>query len=168
MTRYEMIYQINHSHYLERMQSTLWGRIDRFLSALIFFLGASVFASLKGTMTYGALIALFSAISFIYQFGKASAAADLQAIRYLQLIRNEPALTDEQLKAELLRVESIDTKAWHILEFAAQQRATIALGLKDDTPINLTRCQKIFSWLAGGLPNQADYLANNVKKPGEE
>lgn len=167
MTRHEMIYQINYSHYVERMQATICARIDRLLSVLTLILGASVFADFKGTMAYGALIAIISSVSFIYQFGKAAAVADSQSTRYLQLIRNEPSLSDDALKSEFLKLEAVDSKVWNVLELAAQQRATIALGLKDDTPITLTRYQKIISWLAGGLPNQGDYLTNNVEKLSE-
>ncbi|MBK5146026.1 hypothetical protein I2494_20385, partial [Budviciaceae bacterium BWR-B9] len=88
--------------------------------------------------------------------------------KYLLLIRKAPDLDDKPLKEELIKLEDFDSKVWHSLEFAAYQRATMALGLKDESPVNLTRREKIISWLAGGLINQKEYYDKCVLKPGEK
>ncbi|MBV7694095.1 hypothetical protein KV701_20490, partial [Limnobaculum sp. M2-1] len=118
MDRDTIIFELNHSYYLEKMHATLFGRIDRFLYLIIIFLGASVFASFKGTFVFGGLIALVSALSFVYQFGKASAYADDRSKKYLLLIRKAPDLDDKPLKEELIKLEDFDSKVWHSLEFA--------------------------------------------------
>ena len=58
MEKNTIIFELNHSYYLEKMHATLFGRIDRFLYLITIFLGASVFASFKGTFVFGGLISL--------------------------------------------------------------------------------------------------------------
>lgn len=160
--RHDIIYDINYSYALEKMQATLCGRVDRFLSFLILFFGAAVFADFRGTIFYGGLIACVAAFNSVYQFGKNSAVAQSRAYQYLALIRDVDSLENEQLVSKLKLMEKDDSHIFSILRNAAQQRATICLGLRDNPPIKLTKFEKIISWLAGDLPNQSEYLKNNT------
>lgn len=162
ITRHNIIYDINYSYALEKMQSTLCGRVDRFLSFLMLFFGAAVFADFRGTVFYGGLIACTAAFNSVYNFGKKSAVAQSRAYQYLALIRDIDILETDQLLSRLKLIEKDDSHIFSVLCNAAQQRATIALGLRDDPAIKLTRFEKIVSWLAGDLPNQSEYLKNNT------
>lgn len=162
MTRHDTIIDITYSYYLEKMQSTLCGRIDRFLSFLTLFLGAAIFADFHGTIIYGGIIAIIASLNTVYRFGKESELSHQRAQHYLLLKRNKESLSDEQLNNELKNLEKDDGFIFSVLCNAAQQRSTIVLGLRDNPAIKLTTFEKIISWLAGNLPNQSEYLANNT------
>lgn len=165
MARQDILVDLNHSYYVEKMQSTLCGRIDRALSFIIVFLGASVFGDFfHASIYYGILIAFIATLNGIYQFGKKSAQAKDRAYQYLVLIRDADSekLSDIELSEKFKKLEKHDSDVFSILCNAAQQRATIVLGLRDNPAIKLTRLEKIVSWLAGNLPNQSEYLKNNT------
>lgn len=57
MSRYDLIFDITYSHYVEKMFATLTGRIDRLMTFLIILSGCGVFVSITGYVWFGAFIA---------------------------------------------------------------------------------------------------------------
>lgn len=115
-------------------------------------------------MFYGALIALITAISFIYQFGKASAFANERAREYLRLMRRIPSITDdEQLLKEFDELESSDSKVCSLLDDAVYQKTVKSLGLTDEFPVTLSPIKKVASFIAGCLQDKNDYLKNHAE-----
>lgn len=151
MSRQDLIFDINYSYYLEKMFSTLTGRIDRIMTFLIILSGCGVFVSITGYVWFGAFIAALSISQVVYQFSRSSGVATEQARIYLELITDEESLTDEELQARFKQLQSVDSKAWGCLELPAHKRTAIALE-RPDTTRELASLEKLAAWLAGDLP----------------
>ena len=151
MSRQDLIFDINYSYYLEKMFSTLKGRIDRLMTFLIILSGCGVFVSITGYVWFGAFIAALSVSQVVYQFSRVSGIATEQARIYLELITDEESLTDEELQARFKQIQNADSKPWGCLELPAHKRAAIALE-RTDTTRDLTNSEKLAAWLAGDLP----------------
>ncbi|EAC0780288.1 hypothetical protein RKT29_002062 [Salmonella enterica subsp. enterica serovar Lome] len=153
MNRQNCIFDAMYSYHLEKMFCTITGRIDRLITFVIILSGCSVFASVSGYMWFGAIVAALSICLVVFQFSRASGAAEEHAREYLTLITDEPELTDEALLARFKRLQASDSSTWSVLNSAAYLRSCIALGLpipEDASELSVT--EKIMSWLAGDLP----------------
>ncbi|HFL7554967.1 TPA: hypothetical protein ACG45K_003069, partial [Klebsiella pneumoniae] len=84
---------------------------------------------------------------------RSSGIATEQARLYLELITDEPSLTDEELLARFKHLQNADSKPWGCLELPAQKRATIVLGLTDTTR-ELSKQEVFAARLAGDLPRK--------------
>jgi len=151
MSRHDDIFDITYSHNLEKMFSTITGRVDRLITLIIILAGCSVFVSISGSMLFGGLIAALSVCQVVFQFSRASGISEGQYRKYLSLISDESSLTDDELHSRLKSIQELDTNPWSILKKAAFKRACISLGLPDTTP-GFSRSEKLMSWLAGDLP----------------
>ncbi|ELQ6039646.1 hypothetical protein R2226_003836 [Cronobacter sakazakii] len=153
MTRHDIIFDINYSHYMEKMFCTITSRIDKLISVILMMLGCAVFAPYSGNFIFGAFIAAFSAIQFIYQFGKQSGLAQEQSKKYLELMTESERYDDIELLNRLNDLQKNDCSVWSVFESAAHKKAAIKLGLEDSTsPLNFT--EKFFAFFAGGLPKE--------------
>lgn len=153
MSRYDLIFDITYSHYVEKMFATLTGRIDRLMTFLIILSGCGVFVSITGYVWFGAFIAALSVSQVVYQFSRSSGIATEQARLYLELITDEPSLTDEELLARFKKLQNADSKPWGCLELPAQKRAAISLD-RTDKNRDLTKQEMFSAWLAGDLPRK--------------
>ncbi|AXS44318.1 MULTISPECIES: hypothetical protein [Klebsiella pneumoniae complex] len=153
MSRYDLIFDITYSHYVEKMFATLTGRIDRLMTFLIILSGCGVFVSITGYAWFGAFIAALSVSQVVYQFSRSSGIATEQARLYLELITDEPSLSDEELLARFKHLQNADSKPWGCLELPAQKRAAISLD-RTDKNRELTKQEMFSAWLAGDLPRK--------------
>lgn len=153
MSRDDVIFDLNHSYYLENMYSTLMGRIDKTASLLLIVLGGTAFASFTNVFVYGISVAIISTAQFIFQPGKQEGMAGEHAKKYLQLITLSDTLDDALLLERFNELQSLDSKPWGSLRNAAQRRATITLGLSDSQP-ELSKWEAFWSWVAGDLPRK--------------
>lgn len=151
MNRDDIIFDINYSHYLEKMFATLTGRIDRIITFIIILSGCGVFVSISGYMIFGAIISALSISQVVFQFSRASGVAAEHARKYLALITDEPELSNEELSSRFKLLQDSDSEPWGVLKPAAHKRATIVLGRKDNTR-SLTRKEAFFARLGGDLP----------------
>ncbi|MCO6556034.1 hypothetical protein [Gilliamella sp. BG6] len=155
-----LIFDIHYNYYSNKMTSLLLGRVDRFLSFIVVFLGGAVFADVKNSMWYGLIIALSMALKQVFQFSESSARADSQCKAFLRLIRDESHINcDLELTKQIQDVEKNDIHHLKAIEFAAMQRATIVLraDVECDSVVSLSRLQKLVAWFAGDLPEEKDY-----------
>jgi hypothetical protein len=155
-----LIFDIHYNYYCNKMTSLLLGRIDRFLSFIVVFLGGAVFADVKSAMWYGLIIALSMALKQVFQFSESSAKADSQCKAFLRLIRDESHIKcDLELTKQIQDVEKNDIHHLKAIEFAAMQRTTIVLraDVDRDSVVSLSRLQKLAAWFAGDLPEEKDY-----------
>ncbi|ELN2576664.1 hypothetical protein RY966_002383 [Enterobacter kobei] len=151
MSRHNDIFDINYSYHLEKMFSTITGRIDKAITTVIILSGCAVFSSMTGTIWFGALIASLSIIQVVFLFSRASVISEGQSRKYLALINDEPTLTDAELNARKKSLEELDTNPWSLLKNAAHRRACISLGFDVNNP-DPGMLEKAFSWFAGDLP----------------
>ncbi|EPL2278134.1 hypothetical protein WJD09_004202 [Klebsiella pneumoniae] len=89
----------------------------------------------------------------VYQFSRSSGIATEQARLYLELITDEPSLSDEELLARFKHLQNADSKPWGCLELPAQKRAAISLD-RTDKNRELTKQEMFSAWLAGDLPRK--------------
>lgn len=153
MTRHDIIFDINYSHYMEKMFCVITSRIDKLISVILMMLGFAVFAPYSGSFIFGAFIAALSAIQFIYQFGKQSGLAQEQSKKYLELMTSAEKYDDTELLNRLNELQKNDCSVWSVFESAAHKKAAIKLGLEDTSmPLNFT--EKFIAFFAGGLPKE--------------
>ena len=135
------------------MQATFYNRLDRFMSFAQIMLGSAIFAAYGSLPIFGAVVAGISAISFVWQPGKAAMLCEVQAKKMKELINKPSSFSDEELHAAYSKAEEGDTPTLGLLRDAAYKRALIALGRSSEAmDIRLSIPEKIASWLAGDLP----------------
>ncbi|HEC0656731.1 TPA: hypothetical protein R1S00_004057 [Enterobacter hormaechei] len=151
MNRDDIIFDIHYSHYLEKMFATLTGRIDRIITFIIILSGCGVFVSVTGYFIVGALIAALSICQVVFQFSRASGVAAEHARKYLALITDEPALSNEELLSRFKLLQDSDSEPWGSLKPAAHKRASVVLGRIDNSRA-LTSKEAFLARLGGDLP----------------
>lgn len=153
MTREDNLFDLTLSYYLELSFARVTGRLDYAITAIILLSSCSAFAWLAGTRFFAVIIAILTVIQLLYQFGKKSGGAQEQARRYQQLILNASRLNADELHQQRLEIEKNDSDAWSVLQPAAYKRATLVLGLEDQTQ-PLTKFEWVFSFIGGNLPKR--------------
>lgn len=159
-SRDDLVFDIHYNYFCNKMTSLLFGRIDRFLSFLVVFLGGAVFADVKNSIWYGLTIALSMALKQVFQYAEISAKADSQYKAFLRLMREESHIqSNEELTKQFNELEKNDIHHLKSIEFAAMQRATIVLrsDVEGDSVVSLSWPQKLVAWFAGDLPEEKDY-----------
>lgn len=152
MSRNEILFNLYYSHYLELMNGTLMGRLDKCISLLLMVLGGAAFASFANYIVFGAGVAAVSAFQFIFQPGNKSGLSLEHAKKYLQLAMLESTLADDvELHKRYLEIQSLDNLPLGVLKNAAYKRAAIKLNLDDRSP-PLSKVESLVAWIAGDLP----------------
>lgn len=153
MTREEVLRRTYYSYFIETMQATLLGRVDRVLTFLQLLLGSAVFASLGNSFFLGALIATISAISFVWQPAKSALVCEIQAKKMKKLLSSYEKLDDDAFYQEYIKNEDSDSPVIGALRDPALKRAYIVIDNKDEArKINLTPYQRFVSHLSGDCP----------------
>ncbi|WP_312062224.1 hypothetical protein [Pantoea septica] len=152
MSRNEIIFNLYYSHYLELMNGTLMGRVDRCISLLLMVLGGAALASFANYIAFGAGVAFISAFQFVFQPGNKSGLSIEHSKKYLQLVMLESTLADDEiLHKRYLEIQSLDNLPLGLLKNAAFKRAAIKLDLDDQSP-PLSKTERFVAWIAGDLP----------------
>ncbi|ELY5239850.1 hypothetical protein SM868_001364 [Yersinia enterocolitica] len=153
MTRDDTLFHIRYSFHGETMCATLYNRLDRVLTFIQIMLGSAIFAAYGNLALFGALVTVFSVISFVWQPGKTAMLHEIQSKKMKELITNSSNYSDAELLAAYCKAEETDNNILGFLRDAAHKRALIALGRESEsTLIKLSFVQKSLSWLAGDLP----------------
>lgn len=150
MSKWEVKYQAGYSARLERMHSTILGRLDKTASGIQFLAGMTVFADLASTRIAGAVMAVLSVATFIWQPGNKAAAAENQAKQYQSLYSRIETLSVVAARQEFAKIQESDSAVLGALCHAAEYGELIRLGA--DLPFKLTIREKCLAWLAGDLP----------------
>jgi len=152
MSRNEILFNLYYSHYLELMNGTLMGRLDKCISLLLMVLGGAAFASFANYIAFGACVAAVSAFQFVFQPGNKSGLSLEHAKKYLQLAMLESSIADDsELHKRYLEIQSLDNLPLSLLKNAAYKRAAIKLDLDDQSP-PLSKFESFIAWIAGDLP----------------
>ncbi len=153
MTRESIAFNIRYSFHIETMQATFYNRLDKLLTFAQIMLGSAIFAAYGSIPLFGAVVAAISAVSFVWQPGKAAMLCEVQAKKMKKLINKPSSISVEDLHAAYLRAEEGDTPTLGLLRDAAYKRALITLNRGDEAKkILLSRSEKIFAWFSGDLP----------------
>lgn len=153
MNREEVLRRVYYSYFLESMQATLYGRIDRLLSFAQLLLGSVVFASLGKVMVWGALVAAISAIAFVWRPARSAMECEQQSGKLKRLISEETGMTDAEFLRAYQKAEETDSAVIGGLRDAALKRAYIVLNRPDESAkIRLTRFGSLLSAMAGDRP----------------
>lgn len=150
MEREDMIYQTLYSHRLEKMFSTLTGRIDKWLSCLLIFLGSNVIAGSGYPVSIGLAIAGITSIKMAFHFEAASEYSQKQAASYLKLFFTLHTLeNDSELLSAIIHLQNGDHAPWSILIFPATIATQIELGKEPSFKLSLT--EKILAFASGAI-----------------
>ncbi|MCW2103745.1 UNVERIFIED_ORG: hypothetical protein M2402_000891 [Rahnella aquatilis] len=153
MTRDKTVFHIRYSFHIETMQATLFNRLDRLLTFAQILLGSAIFASYGNIPLFGAIVAVISVTSFVWQPGKAAMLCDIQSKKMKELISKPDSFSDLELHAAYTKAEETDNPTLGLLRDAAYKRTLIALGRNSESLlIELTFLEKITAWLSGDLP----------------
>ncbi|ELQ9307932.1 hypothetical protein R3D73_000844 [Serratia marcescens] len=148
MSREDMLYQILYSHRLEKMFSTLTGRIDKGLSFLLILLGSSVIAGFGYPVVVGLAIAGISAFKMAFHFEAAAEHSRKQAASYLNLFNTQHLMEDDSdLLGAITKVQDDDHAPWAILTYPAMIATQIELGRTPSSKLSLT--EKLFARASG-------------------
>ncbi len=129
MSREDMIYQILYSHRLEKIFSTITGRIDKGLSCLLIILGSSVVAGFSYPAVTGLLIAGISAAKMSFHFEAAAEHSRKQAANYLKLFNTQHLIeTDADLLEAITKIQDDDHTPWAVLNYPAMIATQIEMG----------------------------------------
>lgn len=154
MSRNEIIFNMYYSHYLELMNGTLLGRIDRLISLIYMVLGGAALASFASSVYFGVGVAIVSFLQIIYQPGPKSGLSLEHSKKYLQLIMLQETIQDDaELHKRYLEIQSLDNYPLGILKNAAFKRASVRMDLDDQSP-RLTICECLMARIAGESPEK--------------
>lgn len=151
MTRDDLKFDIHYSYFVERMNFTLFNRIDKGITLVLIVLGFSVFAPYSNLFVFGFFVAVLSVLQLVYQFGQTAGLSKEQMRQYRNLMVNFDSLNDDDLKEQFIKAQNADSFPWQSLEFAAHNRACIVLGETDNLN-KLTIWQKCICFIAGDVP----------------
>lgn len=149
MTRDEITDRIIYSYFLEKLFSTLTGRIDKIITYLTLIFGSSIVVNFYPTF-FAVLIIVLTLSQVVYQFSASSNFSLSQQYKYQELITTEYKYTDEELTEKLLALEHSDKRIWKILEKPAILLTQKKINLTVEQQTRLTKSEKLFSFLAGG------------------
>ncbi|WP_334470082.1 hypothetical protein [Arsenophonus sp. PmNCSU2021_1] len=138
----EITDRILYSYYLEQLFAIIAGRIDRFISGLLFISGLVIVLN-GNPFFFGMSIVVLSAIQSTCQFGKKSGAAKKKAFDYLKLYTHESKFDDSELRKRLLELESTDEIIWPCLESIALLKTQIRLNIEPQFQEKLPWYQKL-------------------------
>ncbi|EGQ8533119.1 hypothetical protein GOZ68_07505 [Vibrio parahaemolyticus] len=152
MSRDNMRFDIHYNEYMEKYLCTFWGRIEKIILFAQIFLGTMVFANVSGTAVYGAVMAALGVFSVVYTPGKKSHEADIQIIKYAKLRLIEETMSDEELRAEIIKSSESGSDPIGSFSAPAYLRAAIKFDLETKDIPKLTFLEKCFAWFGGDLP----------------
>ncbi|KMK43642.1 hypothetical protein [Pluralibacter gergoviae] len=153
MPRESTLFNIRYSFHIEAMQATLYNRIDKLLTFAQILLGSAIFASYGSLPLFGALVAVISVASFVWQPGKAAMLCDIQSKKMKELIGKPVSFSDGELHSSYLKAQEGDNPTLGLLRDPAHKRALIAVGRSSEAKaIALSLPEKVAAWLAGDLP----------------
>jgi hypothetical protein len=150
--RDELIFQLGYSARLERMTSTLLGRIDRGTSFAQLFLGASVFANVPNWLQYLIATSLCGITIFVivYQPAVKQMLAAAQRDAYDGLLAKSKLLSDTEISEQLVTIQKQDSAVLGALCNPAHVGECIRLDREPN--VSLNRHERVMAWLAGDLP----------------
>ncbi|HCQ6671051.1 hypothetical protein ACHEUO_22300 [Klebsiella oxytoca] len=150
MNREEMLYQILYSHNLERMFSTVTGRIDKALSFFLILLGSGVIVGLGYPVITGLLIAGISAIKLAFHFEASSERSRKQAAAYLKLFNAQHLIeSDDDLLNKITELQDEDHTLWSVLIYPAMVATQIEMGKTPTTQLTFT--ERLFARVSGAI-----------------
>ncbi|NIG74055.1 hypothetical protein F3J34_10655 [Klebsiella sp. Ap-873] len=148
MSRDEILYQIYYSYRLEKMFSSITGRLDKGLSFLLIILGSSVVGGFGYPVFIGLLIAGISAFKMAFHFEAASEHSKKQAAAYLKLYNTQHLIeSDNDLLNSVTAIQDNDHAPWSILNYPAMVSTQIETGREQTS--KLTPTEKIIAFICG-------------------
>ncbi|EDQ2965864.1 hypothetical protein C3O00_001718 [Salmonella enterica subsp. enterica serovar Mountpleasant] len=147
----DTIFQLHYSYYIEIFTYILLRRITRLLWLIQIVTACAVMAGALPVWLSGLLMIISTYFLCAYRTHGDSIRAAIQANRYSDLISRSNELTDDEIKAQLRLLEYDDSDVMNVFLNPAYYRACIRNGMTPETR-PLTRTEKLFAVLAGGIP----------------
>ncbi|EPN2803304.1 hypothetical protein ACTWOG_000953 [Serratia marcescens] len=153
---HDEVFHLYNSYFREHMTARFYRRIFNAVCFLQVVLGSTFMANIAASWFAGFVVTLLSAYMFVCKPGEISSAAKAQSLRYEKLIQSLGAQSDRSLRADLAKIVEDDIEIPGALINPAYIRAAIATGCANDDVLaqlhNLTLPERIYSFIAGGIP----------------
>ncbi|EDT7807115.1 hypothetical protein NRW27_000427 [Salmonella enterica] len=147
----DTIFQLHYSYYIEIFTYILLRRITRLLWFIQIIAACAVMTNALPAWISGSLMIICTYFLCAYRTHGDSIRAAIQACRYSELISRSDELTDNEIKVQLRLLEYNDSSVMNVFLNPAYYRACIRNGVTPETR-PLTRTEKLFAALAGGIP----------------
>lgn len=139
--RNDLVFKLYYSYNLERLSYCFNTRLNILFTLLQSLLACTIIGdfsrySANFNIAIGFILAVLSALSFVYRFGEKAGASKIAMNRYSALIHRYSTMSDDEMSDALLESSSIDSPITGSLVEIAYKRSAIQLELQDDTKLN--------------------------------
>ena len=151
--RNKLEFRAIYNFHVEMLTECFNRRMDRFLTLLLILFGSSIAASFYGQALWGALVAIISAIQFVYRFGEHAAIADDRAKEYQRLVRDMMTsdMQDDEFRRRNEAISGHDSKPPTFIKQIAFRNTLIQRGQIEECS-EFGRWTSLMSVLFGGTP----------------
>lgn len=140
--RNDLVFELHYSYNLENLNYHLNDRLNKLLITIQLLLSSAVFGDLDRffpdfhlNIIIGFILAILSVLSLVYGFGEKAALSKVAQAQYQPLLKSYSTMTDEELNKALITSDLLNNNITGALTDIAHKRATIQLGLEDDTDL---------------------------------
>ncbi|MGF7454335.1 hypothetical protein [Pasteurella bettyae] len=141
--RNDLVFELYYSYNLENLYYHLNNRLNKLLITIQLLLSSAVFGDLSQyfpdlhlNIIIGLILATFSALSLVYNFGEKAALSQAAKAQYQPLLKRYSIMTDEELNQALIVSDSLNAHITGALTEIAYKRTAIQLGLTDDSKLS--------------------------------
>lgn len=141
--RNDLIFKLYYSYNLERLFYCLNTRLNNLFTIIQLLLSSAIIGDLSRytsnfnlNIAIGVILAVLSALSFVYRLGEKSVASKIAVNRYSALLYRYTKMSDDEISEALLENNSIDNHISGAFEYIAFKRSSIQLGLEDNTKLS--------------------------------
>ncbi|MFJ5443571.1 hypothetical protein [Pectobacterium sp. CHL-2024] len=143
-------------YYREHMTARLKKTTFNTASFIQVILGSTVMADVMNSWLLGFFIMILSAYLFVFKPGEASGIARQQSFEYEKIIHRSNSMSEDEIKTALIDLAEHDSDIPGNLVKPAYIRSLIAAGYSadriDKEISTLTRCERFFAFISGGIP----------------
>lgn len=141
--RSDLVFKLYYSYNLERLFYCFNSRLNNLFTIIQLLLSSAIIGDLSRyasnfnlNIAIGIILAILSALSFVYRLGEKAVASQIAMNRYSVLIHRYSTMSDDEISEALLETSSIDSPITGSLVEIAYKRSAIQLELQDDTKLN--------------------------------
>lgn len=152
--RRELVFTLYYNYNVERLFYQFNNRLNNLFMVIQLLLSSAIIGDLSRytsnfnlNIAIGFILAVLSALSFVYCFGEKAVSAQLATDRYLVLIHRYEKMSNDEISEALIGVNSIDSQITGAIVDIAFKRSSIQLELEDNT--QLSCCQTLIAKFCG-------------------
>lgn len=141
--RSELVFNVYYNYNLERLFYHFNNRLSNLFIVIQLLLSSAIIGDLSRyipnfnvNIVIGMILAVLSALSFVYRFGEKAVSSRIAMDRYLALVHRYEKMSNDEISEVLIGGNSIDSYITGSLVAIAYKRSAIQLGLEDETQLS--------------------------------